>query len=252
MLESMHRAVVPAAIKGEVAPPKLKSFGMLLATAERRELKGVGRFDRTARREARSRARATAESWALDLLVLADRDRAERQAPIDAAWAQLAGNDPATVVAALDEAFQSTHAHVATYVIEGDVVSVRIVGPIEQDLPTVKPKMTPIGKRTVAAINKGERASWIAALTAARVLLVSKLVFAQAPGVQAVRAVVTSPMEGGAAVVAASLSRERLGSASWGIGAFQVLESTADELIFQARGRSKELAPIEVPARYGA
>jgi hypothetical protein len=248
----MHRASVPATTKAEVTPPKLKPFGLLLATAERQEFQGVSRFDRDARREARNRARILAEGWARDLLVLADRDRGERQAPIDAAWALLAGNDPATVTALLDEAFRSMHARVTTYSVSGDVVSVRIVGPLEQDLPTVKPKVTPTGKQTVAAINKGERASWLASLTAARVLLVAKLVFAQAPGVRTVRAVVMSPIEGGAPVIAASLSRERLESAPWGTGAFQVLESGADEVIFQTRGRSRELAPIEVTERYRA
>lgn len=249
-LEGMHRVAVAGPAR-EVAPPvKLRPFSLLVATAERQELKEVGRFDRSARREARARARTIAEGWAHDLLVLAEQDRAGRQAVIDEAWSLLVGNDPATVRSALADAFRAAGAPVSTFDVVGDIVTLRMVGPAEQDLPTVKPKVTQAGNATVGQITKGERASWLAAMTAARVLIATKQVFAWAPGIQVVRVLVTSPIEGNQPVLAARMRRSRFAGTSFSSDALSVLQAAADDVVIEPRGRSRELGRISVPGEY--
>lgn len=249
-LEALHRVEVPAVARAEVAPVALKPFRLLLATAELQELRQVGRFDRAARKEARVRAREVAERWAMDLLVLADRDRADRQAEVDAAWALLEGNDPATLRASLDGAFRAVGAPVLSISVVDDSVTLRVRGPAEAELPQVKPTRTKVGAKTVGSLTKSEAASWFAALAAARALVAAKQVFAHGPCVQTVKVIIESSTGGDGAVVAARISRGRLHAEPFRQGAFEVLERCSDELLYKAVGRTRDLVAIDVPPNF--
>lgn len=250
ILEALHRAEVPAITRTEVPPVALRPFRLLLATAELQELKQAGRFDGAARRQARARAREVAEGWAMDLLVLADRDRAERQAVVDGAWALLEGNDPPTLRASLDAVFRATRAPVVGIEVDGETVVVRLRGPVEAELPQAKPTRTKVGAKTVGAFTKSESASWFAALAAGRALVAAKQVFAHGPGVRTVKVIVEGAAGSGGALLAARIQRVRLQAESFRQGAFEVLERCSDELLFKAAGRTRELVPIEVPPTF--
>jgi hypothetical protein len=220
-----------------------------MLTADKQELRGVSRFDRSERRAARVRARELAERWARDLLAIADGERRDEQAKLDAVWQRLTSNDPETVMTAVTNSFKASRAPADIVLVEGAEAGLTVGGPTEADVPALKPTVTSAGNRTVTTLNKTERASLFAQVVASRVLLAAKQTFAAAPGVQSVRAVVSH----NGPILACRIERARLHVADFSQPAWQIVERIDPEMRVKTRGRARELQPpcclMSIPPR---
>ena len=247
-IEHLHRTEFRAVERVVVPTVSLPRFSKLLATAEKQTLRGVGRFDRAARREARAAGRVLAEKWASDLLVLASDAHHTQQSTLDAQWEALLANDPAMVAATVSEAYAATHTPAQLLDVVDGVGFVQVTGPSEADVPTLTPRQTAAGAPTVARLNPTERAQWHRLLVAAHALIAAKQTLAVAPGLSKVCLVVLRPGAPIEPLLAATIDREKLAAANFSLRAGQVLDVVAENLIVKVRGGTGELQPIRVAA----
>lgn len=244
-LSALHRAEFVAPVRPVAPAVALAKFGTLLAAAEKQELRGLGLFDRAGRKAARTRARVVAEGWARDLLTLAERDRRARQAQIDAHWTALAANDPAAVRAVLAEAFAGANPPVRVAGTFGSEVGLVVTLPAsEAVVPARKPALTPSDAPTLHQMTKTERNEWYAQVLASHLLLAVKKALVHAPAATGVRAVAVG--EVGRPLVAARVERSLLLCADWRQAAWPVLAGASSVLCFDARGRTRELAALDL------
>jgi hypothetical protein len=226
-----------------VPDPKLPPFRTLLAAAEKKELQGVGPFDRDARRAARLRARTTAESWAHDLLTRSRKDKAERQAQLDAQWGLLLANDPAVVVPAANARFAASGRTARAVGVDDDCLLVSLTLPSVDAVPSTKPAVTPTGNPTVHQATRTERAEWYRHHLAGQTLLAAKEALAAGPGLRDVRVVATY---GGQALVAGDLTRAALERVNWTLYPWDALQAIDPTLLFRFRGQTRELQAIDL------
>lgn len=242
-LESQHRVAFPAAqAPGPVAADPVPMFGVLLRDAEREELRGIGRFDRDARREARVRARGRAEEKAGWLLSEAAAKHAADQAASDAEWAALLDADPHAVTSRTADAL--ARRGIRADVTSGTAGEVRVAleVPGVEAVPTHRPDVTPTGLPTLKKLTKTEASEAVRQVVTARVLLVAKEVLAESPATEAVTVAARFP--GSADVLRATLRRDRLARAPWHLDAWNVLTEVDPAVAVNIGGRTQELRPL--------
>lgn len=242
---NLHRASFPVAERQTAVAPKLPRFLRLVQAAEKVALKDVGFFDRGARKVAKAAAHAQAESWALDLMALAERERKTQQDRLDRDWDRLTSNDPAQVLAVLRGVFAAARTPASSVHVVADEVGLVVFGPSEDELPVHKPTVTARGSASVSKLNKTERSEWQRQLVASRVLLGAKQVFAGAPGIQKVRVVVTDGPTG-RPLLGACLHRSRLSAADFRRDAWRVLEEVDPHMLVALRGRTRALSEVNL------
>jgi hypothetical protein len=247
-IHAMHRANFPVAQRELAVPPKLPKFQRLLLTAEKEKLHGVGKFDREARRTAKGAARDLAETWAIDLLGIANHETASAQAQMDKAWNDLMANDASAVSEAVAQAFRASDAPAVFVSCESGVAEIVVDGPLDADLPTLKPTLTARGAKSVGNLNKTERAAVLRQIFGSKVLLVAKQAFAAAPALEAVRVLGRLPAETGGSevVLAVTLPSGRIAGANFGADAWSVLNAVDPGLVAKLAGRTGELRPINL------
>lgn len=247
---SIHRAPVSAPTPEVAVKPTLPKFGLLLATAEKQETKGLRLWDREARRAARGRARQVAEHWAIDLLAKATRDHRADLERIESTRRGLQSGDADAIRAALAAAFDTpaSPAHLlGTRAHAGDVV-VRAM-PAEH-LPTIKPATTASGAPTVARMNKTELAETFRAALGGLIMLTARHAFAVVPGLDELRVVGVD--SSGRPLVATTLRRQTVEYADLSQPGWALLERMDPVLVVSTRGRSRELAPIDLAGTHFA
>jgi hypothetical protein len=243
-LESLHRTDFPGPVQEVVARAALPKFRKLLATAEKRTLKGAGRFDREARKAKKAEARQLAERWAVDLMTLAEAERQSRQEEIDHAWRDLHSNVPAAVMAALTSAYAASARPVRVVGVEdGEAhLVLRVDGP--ETLPESKPASTPAGAPTLHKMTKTDRAAWHRQLVASQVLLSAKQAVAAAPGLSAVRIVAVD--HANLPLLGARLTSTGLAAADWKDHAWEILSGLDGAMRCDLRGRTQEMRTIDL------
>jgi hypothetical protein len=242
-IDQMHLGTCVPATR-QVAPAvRLPKFAKLVATARKQALRGVQPLDRPARKAAKVQAHAQAETWAQDLMVLAERDQQGRQASIDESWSALVNNDPATVMRTLAGSLTGAGAPARVTYVDDGVAGLVVTGPRLEELPAEKPSVTPAGAPTVAKLNKTDLATATNKLIAARVILVVRQCFAAAPGLTGVSVVVVDPANSQPRL-AASFDRQRFESTSRGAEPSSTLAACASELVHKPSGRTGELGVI--------
>ena len=242
-LSELHRLSFPMATDpGAVLAKPVPMFKVLVATAERRHLAGVGRFDRAARQEARQRARVEAEGEALALLSQGTSEWRERQRASDEAWAAVRRGDPVAVATAVDAALSARGLDVVVTSTAVGVASLVLHVSDEEGIPTHQPGVTPGGKPTLKKLTKTETALQVRHLVAARVLLAVKETFAQSPAISAVD---VAAARGREVVMRTHIERTALGSAHWERSAWDVLEAVDPELETNIGGRTQELRALK-------
>jgi len=247
-IEQLHRAEFMPAERLFVPAPELPEFPEFLVTAEKQALRGIGRFDRAARRSVKERARRRAQEWAAEMLARASRERETEQTLLDTRWTALLDNEPAIVMATLSHAYADTQAPARLVSVVGSVGFVQVQGPSEVDVPVVKPSQTTSRAPTVVNLNQTERAQWHRLIVAARVLLAAKQTLAVAPGLTELRLLVMRPGVPEQPLLAVTIGRERLASADFSQRAGQVLDLVAEDVIVAIRGGRGEMQPIRVAA----
>jgi hypothetical protein len=242
-LLAAHQQTFAPVEQMHVADPKLPPFRILLAAAEKKELQGVGPFDRDGRRAARVRGRTLAEAWAQDLLARSHRDKADRQAQLDAQWGVLVANDPAVVGPAANARFAASGRTARAVGVLDDCLLVSLALPSVDVVPTTKPAVTPAGTPTVHHATKTERAEWYRHYVAGQILLTAKEALAAGPGLRAARVVAAYE---GQTLAAGHLTRDALERVSWTLYPWNALQAIDPTLLFRMRGQTRELQAIDL------
>jgi hypothetical protein len=241
-------------VQRPIAPlPQLPDAALIRDWHEKNALRGVSRFDRKGRAQAREDAMRAAQAELNDIWQRAQARQAEAQAELDAQWARLAGNDPDTVLATLSEAFEDNEAAAAPIGVDRDEVALTVLVPGDDAVPERMPAKTQAGNLTLRLLPKGERSALYLLLVAGHVLATLRETFAVAPGINAARVVAVragaddvygrpGPLE---CMAAGHWTRASLGNVRWqDADATNILVQTAGQLVLNAtRG---QIVPIDL------
>lgn len=256
-LVSVHLEEFPMAQPQQAPPPAPTDRRAVLKNFHRQAVSSIPWYKWSQRRVAKRAATVQAE-----LAIEADEQRrveaqAEEQARLDASWRQLVSNDPQTVLATLEDAFEDNQAPAAAINCEGDEVAVVMLYESPDLVPERKPALTPPGKPTLHKRNKTERNELYAASLASNVLATLKETFAVGPGIRKVAVMVIrkdeSPQHSRpilSCLYCGQFERSRLEQIDWSrIDPLAELTSVPGALI-ERKGRTAEISPLnlsEVP-----
>jgi hypothetical protein len=182
------------------------------------------------------------------------RERNVAQEELDAGWQLLLANDPVTVVATLEAAFEDNEARAAALDVNGSEVVLVVLSPSPDTLPERMPATTTAGNLTLKKITKSDRAYLYKAMVCGHVLATVREAFAVGPGLDAARVVAfrSNGLDSyGQALVelllAARFTRQALDGIQWERAeAPDVVRDAASELVVNAKGQAKELHPIDL------
>ena len=216
-------------------------------------LRGVSLFAWSARRAAKREAREQAENAICEEELREAEARAEELVQLDFAWQSLITNDPQTVLAVLEEAFEDNQAPAAPVNCEGDEATVFMLYDSPDSVPDRKPALTPSGYPTLHRRNYTERNELYAAVLASRVLVTAKEAFAVAPGINRVVALVMRKEELPAparpllsCLYCGRFERERFERIDWkSVDPLEEISRTPGALI-ERKWRTAEVAPLNL------
>jgi len=252
-LVTVHQEEFTAAVPPVVPPPSPVDEGGIRRRLRAQAEAGIGWWRFGLRRAARRSADGQVAAAVAGAQADAERQHQQAQAAADEVWRRLVGNDPPTVLAALEEAFEDNASPAAAIDCEGSSVSVVVVFDGPDLVPDRKFALTPGGRPTLHQRTKTERNQlYVQALASAAVATV-KEAFAVAPAVQEVRLLVVrkepqaaTAADFLAAVYAGRFTRQRLAGLDWStIDPLAVL-LTAPDALFRRRGVAGEVVPIDL------
>lgn len=243
-LQQLHKTAFIAAPVEKAAEPQLPKFGLLVATAEKQELRGVSLWDRLGRRTAKDRARVVAEGWARDLMTITANERTAREQAVEERHRKLASNEPATVGEVVSQAATRNRLPLTVRGVAGSTIRLTVQVPDAETIPDRKPARTPAGNPTLARLSKTEANEWHARLVAALAILAARLALGEAPSLERAAIVVRDPH--GDALLAVTLSPLGASAAGAAADAWQGITEHGEELRYQVRGRVRELQPLDL------
>lgn len=250
----LHRQTFPPAQPPVAPPPEPVDEQAIRERHESAALRGISIFRRARRREAKRRAAASAAVEIRAEEERRERERAMAQEQLDSAWQRLLANDPPTVLAALDAAFEDNEARATALDVDGDEVELVVLSPTPDVLPERLPATTPAGNLTLKKITKTQAADLYKTLVAGHVIATAREAFAVAPSLRSAR-VVAIRVPGLDAdgrprievLLAARFERAAFDGIQWDRAeAPQVVVDAASELVVNVKGRAKELHPIDL------
>lgn len=250
----IHRVDFPPARKPDPDPPARPRPDGFLKQRQKQELKGISIFKRSERKEAKERAKQLA---AEDLKREQDRldaEHAEAVERIEQDWELLLSNDPQTVIATVDEAFEDNEAPAAPVNVEDSTLSLVVLVPAIEEVPERKPDVTPSGNPTIKKLTKAERSDLYLTLICGHTLATIKEALAVAPSISAVKAVVvrrgSDDVFGNKrleALLAAMYERSDLDRVKWqDVLPSDVVQEAAIDLLWDLKGRPKQLQPLDL------
>lgn len=250
----IHRFVYPPAqkpIAPRTDPPPIDT---LVEAQEKELLRGISFFKRAERRDAKVRARELAVEDLATQTPALETERARAQAEIDQEWDRLVENEPETVIATVDAAFEDNEAPAAPVDVDGSTLGLVVLAPPIEDIPEQKPALTPSGKATVKKMTKLERSDMYLTLICGHYLATIKEALAVAPSITRVKAVVvrrgTPDVYGNPrmdALLAASYERSNLGRVRWEDSLpSDIVQEAAEELVWNLKGRPPALQPLNL------
>ncbi|MCW2503921.1 MAG: hypothetical protein JWO79_2205, partial [Actinomycetia bacterium] len=182
---------------------------------------------------------------------------AEYQAALDLGWQRLCGNDPHTVMAILEEAFDDNEAPAATVNVSGDEVSLLLLVPsLAEVIPERWTTTTPTGRLSLKKLTQRDRADYYKLFVCGQLLVTVREALAVAPAIASARIAVVRNDGADAygkprvsCLLAARFGRERLDGVQWdNADAAMIVNDVSTERVINQRGRSNELAPIDLTA----
>jgi hypothetical protein len=253
-LMELHREAFVNATPPRADSAALPDREQFLAEEMKKARDGVSWFDFSARRAARTRAREAAAQRFADAVAASREDREARQAGLDDVWAKLNANDPETVLMVLEAAFEDNDAAATPVGVEGAELSVAVLVPGTDVIPDRMPYVTDSGRLSTKKMTKTMANSFYASVLAGYMIVTAKEAFAVAPGITRARVVAlrrTAPDAYGKerfeAIAAAGFQREAFDGIRWdNASGAEVLDATADEIVYNPQGRTGEAAPIDV------
>lgn len=234
-----------------ITPPDEKA---LYRKREEELLNGISLFKRAERKASKEKAAELAAADLRSEKARLQQAHDEQQAELDAAWSRLNENDPETVIATIDEAFEDNQAPAAPVDVEGSTLSLVMLVPPESEIPDRMPDLTPSGKPTVKKMTKAIRADTYLTLVCGHLLATTKEALAVAPGISEVKAVAVrraSPDVFGdirmEVILATSFSRSDLNRVQWDSATSpEIVQQASTELLWETKGKSAELKPLDL------
>lgn len=250
----IHRVTFPKAEKPLVPHTQPTDLRIFTQQREKELLTGISILKRAERKAAKEKARELAERDRQAEMQRIANDHAEAQEQADRAWAQLTANDPETVIATVDAAFEDNEAPAAPVDVEDATLSLVVLAPTIEDIPEQKPALTPSGKATVKKMTKKERGDMYLTLVCGHLLATIKEALAVAPSITRVKAVVVR--HGGPdvygnprmeALVAASYERSNLDRVKWNDALpSDIVQESAEQLLWSLKGRPPQLQALDL------
>jgi hypothetical protein len=166
----------------------------------------------------------------------------------------LCGNDPATVIDAIDDAFEDNEAPAAPVNVEGSTLSLVMLAPGADEIPEEKPALTPSGNPTVKKLTKTEAADAYLTLISGHLLATIKEALAVAPGIWEVKGVVVRRTDRDVygethleALLAGRYPRDQLERVRWKEAlAPEIVQQATQELNWNLKGRPPKLQPLDL------
>lgn len=251
----LHRAEFPTAQRPIAPPPAAPDRAGLHARFYRQASAGVGPRDHAGLAAARAQAEAWTEQEAARLSAdWAVQQRAYQQ-QLDAWWGNLCANDPGTVVAALNNAFEDNEAPSAALGVDGAEAAVAVLLPQPEDvLPNRMPGRTDAGNVSLRKLTAKQRSDLYGLFVCGQILVTVREALAVAPAITGVR-VVGLRDEGADAygrpqigcLAAVLLERAALAGVVWASAdAGRIIHDAATEQLFHRAGRSAMLGPLDL------
>lgn len=239
-----HKQSFPPIAKPIIEPPRI-DIEARVAAAQRDAAKEIARWHPTRRRVAREEAGARAREAAEADQAREIAHAAEAQKAVDATWEQLLANDPATVLATVEDAFADNDVPAAGLDCSADEVTILVrFPPLDGIVPTHTPGRTPTGRPTVRAYSKTERNDlYLAALLSHTYAAVAEA-FAVAPAIESVTVLV---IQGETSfitpVYAASVTRQAFRAGAWTHDGWAI---PAPDGLLKLSGRTRELTGLDL------
>jgi hypothetical protein len=215
-------------------------------------LHGTSPFKRSERRVAREHALAEAKVAITKLEHEREQQRADRQQELDEAWMRLQGNEPETVLEALEAAFEDNEFPAAPLDCGGEDLCLLVTLPaLHAVVPERKVGQTPSGKLTIVKRTKTEQNVLYLGMMASAVIATCKESFAVAPGAQQATVLVARKDDLAqtiAPLALFSLDRATISDAGSGDSAAAIELLDRAPVVINPRGQAHELGPLEASA----
>lgn len=218
-LLSAHREAFPPAERPLVPEPAWVRPEQYVPDLERQHLASVSRFDRAGRDHARLGARQAAEEAAARFNTSFDVPYRKALADAEQYWTMLLGNDEATVMQAVNAAFEDNASFAAALCVDDASLSVLMIQPTVEQFPDQEVATTPGGKLTIKKMTKtAQRTRWTAITTSRSTATIAEA-FAVAPGIDMIELAVVARAEGNTGpyrpVITGEIRREQFAAIDW-------------------------------------
>lgn len=244
-LQTRHSQVSFPSMTRPLASIPKPATGHTLGHHQKQARAGVPWYDVTGRRRARAAAlvRASAddreaeEQWGLE--------QRNQQEELDTFWNRLSKNDPATVIAFVQEAFEDNDDLAAIVGVEGDEAYVAVLAPGEDVVPDRIPGVTPTGRPSIRKMPAKEAAVLHRQAVAGTLLVTAMETFAVAPGLASVKIAALERGSGVSFLWSARLHRRQLDRClTTPDSSLEVLERAADENDYRLVGGARRLGAL--------
>jgi hypothetical protein len=184
------------------------------------------------------------------------REAEQLQAQLDDEWARLNSNDPATVLAALEAAFDDNEAPAAAVSCREDRVDIVLRWPAVGDIvPERKAAVTPSGQPTIHKRNKTEQAHFYLEALCSHALVTAKEALAECPAVNQIGLAVVragrDPARGDdilEPLLLATVRRDQLAGIRWEnvVSTAALLETATGKIGMRGKGANKTLYGLDL------
>jgi hypothetical protein len=257
-LTSLHQDTFAPAVRTVVPVPEPLDVAGVARELQAESTSSISWWRFVDRKAARRAAAERAQT------VAAERDaanaawQAAAQAEADAHWSGLVANDPETVMASLEIAFEDYESPAAAIDCDGASVTILIMFPSTDIVPNARPAVTPGGRPTLHARTKTQRNGLYLTALASTVLATAKEALAVAPALNEISVVVVrkdreTPTPGDylEVIYAGRFLRDRMALLDWQRIDVTVELLLAPDALLNRHGPSKDIVPLDLEDQPG-
>jgi hypothetical protein len=254
-LLNAHRGEFSSAQRPTAPAPTAPDRGKILSEYEYRNLKGIGKFKRAERAEARREAQRQADEEVARLISQAQQEQALQQEQLDNEWEQLLRNDVDVTLRTIAAAFEDNELASAPIDVADGEVSVALVVPQpSSSIPDRFPEVSAAGNIVLRRATKKEQGDFYKILICGQVLITVRETLAMAPGARAVR-IVALRNEGNSAfgeprlscMLAVCFDRADIDRVDWaGADAATIVNDIGRDLLNNQCGPVRALSPVDL------
>jgi hypothetical protein len=247
----VHLQEFPPAQAPVVPPPHPVDEVALRTAYEKQALQAISWFKRSQRREARAHARQQATEEAARQTEAAKSEHDREQAQADEQWHKLMANDPETVIATLETAFEHSQMPAAPLDCARAHATVLVrFPPVKGVVPAQQAALTPTGRPTVKARTKSEINRLYAAAVLSHSLAAGREALAACPRLDEATILLvaggedaTSPL---APISAIRIERPTLERIDWSSQPDAATVALGFERLMLLKGQAAEVSPLSL------